>query len=39
MMASKVKTRETVYDGVEKAPEAFMGLFTGANLGKMLVKV
>ncbi|PWE17096.1 NADP-dependent oxidoreductase [Marinicauda salina] len=39
MMAGKVKTRETVYDGVEKAPEAFMGLFTGANLGKMLVKV
>ncbi|MEC9377330.1 MAG: hypothetical protein VX528_00075, partial [Candidatus Latescibacterota bacterium] len=29
--------KETVFDGVEKAPEAFMGLFTGANMGKMIV--
>jgi len=26
-------------DGIETAPEAFMGLFTGANTGKMLVKL
>ena len=30
---------ETVVDGLERAPEAFMGLFSGQNLGKMLVKV
>jgi NADPH-dependent curcumin reductase CurA len=30
---------ETVFDGVEKAPEAFIGLFSGANTGKMLVKL
>jgi len=39
MMAGKVKTRDTVYEGIERMPEAFMGLFTGANTGKMLVKV
>jgi len=39
MMSGKVKSRETVYEGIEKMPEAFTGLFTGANLGKMLVKV
>ncbi|HUF75396.1 MAG TPA: NADP-dependent oxidoreductase [Longimicrobiales bacterium] len=31
--------RETVYEGIESAPEAFIGLFTGANLGKMVVRV
>jgi hypothetical protein len=39
MIEGRVKTRETVYEGVENAPNAFMGLFTGANLGKMLVKL
>ncbi len=31
--------RETIVDGLENAPEAFMGLFSGQNVGKMLVKV
>jgi NADPH-dependent curcumin reductase CurA len=35
----KVRYRETVYDGLERAPEAFIGLFTGENLGKMLVRL
>ena len=34
-----VRVEETVYDGIERAPEAFLGLFSGENLGKMLVKV
>ena len=34
-----VKGRETVMQGIETAPEAFRGLFTGANTGKMLVKL
>lgn len=34
-----VKSRETVVDGLEQAPEAFLGLFSGANFGKMLVKL
>ena len=35
----KIKWEETVMDGIEKAPDAFMGLFSGANAGKMLVKL
>ncbi len=35
----KMKWRETVFDGIEKAPEAFIGLFKGDNFGKMLVKI
>ena len=35
----RLKREETVHDGLEKMPEAFMGLFTGGNTGKMLVRV
>lgn len=35
----KIKTRNTVVEGIEKAPEAFLGLFQGKNIGKMLVKL
>lgn len=31
--------RETVHDGLESTPKAFIGLFTGENTGKMLVRV
>jgi NADPH-dependent curcumin reductase CurA len=31
--------RETVVEGIERAPAAFVGLFRGDNVGKMLVKV
>jgi NADPH-dependent curcumin reductase CurA len=34
-----MKWRETIAEGIEKAPEAFIGLFHGENFGKMLVKV
>ncbi|MEU1968718.1 NADP-dependent oxidoreductase [Micromonospora sediminicola] len=30
---------ETVVDGIEQAPEAFLGLLRGENLGKMLVRL
>ena len=35
----KVKWRETVETGIERAPDAFLKLFSGENLGKMLVKL
>ena len=31
--------RETIVDGLENIPEAFVGLFRGDNVGKMLVRV
>ena len=34
-----VKWKETVFDGIASAPEAFIGLFSGENFGKMLVKL
>ncbi|WP_143435257.1 NADP-dependent oxidoreductase [Henriciella aquimarina] len=37
--AGKMKFEETVMEGIEHAPEAFLGLFEGRNKGKMLVKL
>jgi len=37
--AGKVTSRETVRDGIEAMPEAFLDLFRGANMGKMLVRL
>ncbi len=34
-----IRYRETIVDGIERAPEAFIGLLEGANVGKMLVRV
>jgi NADPH-dependent curcumin reductase CurA len=34
-----VKSSQTVVEGLENMPEAFIGLFEGANTGKMLVKL
>jgi len=35
----QVKSRETIRDGLEAAPDAFLDLFRGGNTGKMLVRV
>ncbi|HSP65746.1 MAG TPA: NADP-dependent oxidoreductase [Candidatus Deferrimicrobium sp.] len=34
----RIRTRETVVDGIENAPRAFIGLLRGDNVGKMLVR-
>ena len=34
-----IRYRETIVDGIERAPEAFIGMLDGANVGKMLVRV
>jgi NADPH-dependent curcumin reductase CurA len=34
-----VRAQETVVDGLEAMPDAFRGLFSGANTGKMLVRL
>jgi NADPH-dependent curcumin reductase CurA len=37
--AGKLKSRETIHDGIEAMPDAFLGLFEGGNTGKMLVRL
>jgi NADPH-dependent curcumin reductase CurA len=34
-----VESRETVVEGLENTPQAFLGLFRGENTGKMLIKL
>jgi NADPH-dependent curcumin reductase CurA len=35
----RIRYRETVVDGLENAPKAFLGLLRGENVGKMLVRL
>ena len=35
----RLQYRETIVEGIENAPHAFLGLLRGENIGKMLVKV
>ena len=37
--AGKLKNKETVVPGIENAVDAFIGLFAGKNIGKMVVKL
>ena len=37
--AGKLKTRESVLDGIEQAPRGLIGLLKGENFGKQLVKL
>ncbi|MGI9065349.1 MAG: NADP-dependent oxidoreductase [Pyrinomonadaceae bacterium] len=39
LAAGKLKYAETIVKGFENTPQAFIGLFTGDNLGKQIVKV
>ena len=35
----QVRSEETIHDGLEQTPAAFLGLFSGGNSGKMLVRL
>ena len=37
--AGTLKREETVHEGLDAMPDAFLGLFSGGNRGKMLVRV
>ena len=39
MAAGQLKSRDTVVEGLDQTLDAFLGLFTGANTGKMLVRL
>ena len=35
----RIRYREDIVDGLEQAPEAFLGLLEGRNFGKVIVRV
>ena len=37
--SGQMKYHEKIVSGIENAPDAFIGLFSGTNNGKMLVKL
>ena len=37
--SGQVKSRETIREGLEATPQAFLDLFSGGNMGKMLVRL
>jgi NADPH-dependent curcumin reductase CurA len=39
LAAGQIKFREDIVDGLENAPNAFIGLLAGKNFGKLVVRV
>jgi NADPH-dependent curcumin reductase CurA len=39
VMSGRIKFREDIVDGLDNAPEAFIGLLAGKNFGKLMVRV
>jgi NADPH-dependent curcumin reductase CurA len=39
LQSEKLKNKETVVEGLDQAVGAFIGLFTGNNIGKMVVRL
>jgi NADPH-dependent curcumin reductase CurA len=39
LKVGKIKFREDIVDGLENAPQAFIGLLEGRNFGKLIIRV
>lgn len=39
VLEGRIKYREDIVDGLENAPRAFMGMLSGLNFGKLLIRV
>jgi NADPH-dependent curcumin reductase CurA len=39
LRSGQIRVDETVVDGIENAPDAFLGLFRGDNIGKAVVRI
>jgi len=39
LQEGKLKSTETIVEGFENTPQAFLDLFEGKNKGKMIVKI
>ncbi len=39
ILNNKIKWKETIIEGIENSPKAFLDLLAGKNIGKMLVKI
>ena len=39
LLEGKIKFKETIYEGIESAPNSFIDMLEGKNIGKMLVKI
>jgi hypothetical protein len=37
--AGKLVSKETIVEGIDRAPQAFIDMLRGGNVGKMLVKL
>jgi NADPH-dependent curcumin reductase CurA len=37
--SGQLKYREDIVEGLDKAPEAFIGLLQGKNFGKLLIRL
>jgi len=39
LSSGQIKYREHLVDGLESAPEAFIGMLEGKNFGKLVIRV
>jgi NADPH-dependent curcumin reductase CurA len=39
LKAGRIQYREDIVDGIERAPDAFIGMLKGQNIGKRLVRL